>query len=522
MKFEKFFRRKKWMNYQLDAPFLNERKRFLDKKMKSSVKAKGYVCKLANILRSIAIMASNYQKYVPVKAIWQLAHPIDHAIGKHLSLQLLEYSVSFLKYINKMDPVFDDPSMIINMIETRPHHRIFHLSAPNLKEREAFLQFKYQNGMTKKSLSELNSRLTHVQEYLRLSTLTPITMSELINTAKLYSTEKGNSYNYSFIMFLRVSKEWLSFLNLYVKEDIYSGIRDIDKVWCYLNNMSQRGLSDKTIHLNKCQLYYFVKFVIEKDNALEYLKPETIDDYFIYLSEKGFSRRTIYPLSSIIRVFLRFCEQNNWCRNGISSYVKAPRVYHNESLPYPVPWNNIQKLIEAVDTDNPTDIRNRAMFLLLAVYGLRASEVTGLCLKDIDWGNNCFILHRAKNGTPQKFPLFPIVGNAIIKYLKLVRYNKKKSRYVFLSLRAPYESLSIAAIYRFLSAELKKQNLQLKHYGSHSLRYGCATHLINTGHTFKEVADLLGHKMLETTRIYAKLDMNHLNKVSEMNWEGLL
>ena len=51
---------------------------------------------------------------------------------------------------------------------------------------------------------------------------------------------------------------------------------------------------------------------------------------------------------------------------------------------------------------------------------------------------------------------------------------------------------------------------------------GCATHLINTGHTFKEVADLLGHKMLETTRIYAKVDMNNLSKVADMNWEGLL
>ncbi|MDR1338958.1 MAG: tyrosine-type recombinase/integrase [Prevotellaceae bacterium] len=62
----------------------------------------------------------------------------------------------------------------------------------------------------------------------------------------------------------------------------------------------------------------------------------------------------------------------------------------------------------------------------------------------------------------------------------------------------------------------------MRHYGPHSLRHGCATRLINLGFSLKEVADQLGHQQLDTTRIYAKVDINNLRKVADMNWEGIL
>lgn len=62
----------------------------------------------------------------------------------------------------------------------------------------------------------------------------------------------------------------------------------------------------------------------------------------------------------------------------------------------------------------------------------------------------------------------------------------------------------------------------MRHYGLHSLRHTCATRLINTGHSLKEIADLLGHIGLDTTRIYAKVDIKNLRKVADMDWEGLL
>lgn len=519
MRFEDYFKRRGSLNKQLNAPFLKERISLIDRKIAVGAQP-SFVRFLAYLLRPIAIMASNHQGYVPINEIWKLAHPVE-PISRIRSLCLLEYSVSFLQDIHKLDPIYNDQSLVTNNLIHFPYFRVLYLSAPNLAEREDYLQYKLKNGTSPKTFSEIIPILIHIQDHLQLFPLRVVNQLDIINAANHYSSQ-NKSPNYSFMMFLRVAKDWLSYLNLLLKEDKLSDINDIDKLWCYLNSMRKRGLSEKTVQVNKRQLGQFMMFAMEKDTSLNNLKPDTIDGYFKLLSDRGVVRRTIYPLSSTIRVFLRFCEENKWCKRGISLFVKAPRVYHFETLPYPVPWENIKELIKNVDTENSTDIRNRAMYLLFAIYGLRSSEVTGLRLTDINWENETFYLHRSKNSAPQILPLFPIAGNAIIKYLRFVRNNDIKSEYVFLALKAPYKPLSGAALYRFLNVHLKSQNLQLKHYGAHSLRYGCATHLINTGHTFKEIADLFGHKMLETTRIYAKVDMSNLSKVADMNWEGLL
>lgn len=152
----------------------------------------------------------------------------------------------------------------------------------------------------------------------------------------------------------------------------------------------------------------------------------------------------------------------------------------------------------------------------------RCSEVTNLKLKDIDWRNETLHLRRAKNCMPQVLPLLPIVGDAIIRYIKEARFNKSRNEYLFLCKRAPHEQLSTSTIYNLVRDELKGKGLELRHYGPHSLRHTCATRLINTGHSLKEIADLLGHIGLDTTRIYAKVDIKNLRKVADMDWEGLL
>jgi site-specific recombinase XerD len=224
----------------------------------------------------------------------------------------------------------------------------------------------------------------------------------------------------------------------------------------------------------------------------------------------------------VIRVFLQYAESQVWCKAGLSLSVKAPRVYHHESLPSSPPWESIQKVIKSKNTDVPTDIRNYAILLLLAVYGLRCSEVTHLKLKDIDWRNEQLFLHRAKNCRPQIFPLLPDVGNAVLRYIKEVRQNESHLAYVFLCMRSPYRPLSASAIYQLVSIGLRMEGLTLQHYGPHSLRHGCATRLINSGFSLKEIADRLGHQQLDTTRIYAKVDITNLRKVADMNWEEIL
>lgn len=131
-------------------------------------------------------------------------------------------------------------------------------------------------------------------------------------------------------------------------------------------------------------------------------------------------------------------------------------------------------------------------------------------------------LKRAKRSKSQVFPLSKPVGNAILNYLKRVRPNNCLLREVFLCKRAPYRILSSSAIYQIVSKNLKPLNLNIKHHGPHALRHACATHLINEGISLKEISDHLGHRGLETTRIYTKVDLNNLRKIAEFNIGDLL
>jgi site-specific recombinase XerD len=225
---------------------------------------------------------------------------------------------------------------------------------------------------------------------------------------------------------------------------------------------------------------------------------------------------------SVTRNFFMYAEQRGLCGPGLANSLKAPRVYVQEDVPSFVPWGIMQQILDEKKDREDIGVRDYAILLLLSVYGLRSSEVTGLKMSDIDWRNEQLCLRRAKNGKLQMLPLLPAIGDAIIRYIKEIRFNDSRDEYVFLRNRTPHRKLSTSTIYKIVRDALKGKGMKLRHYGPHSLRHGCATHLVNTGYSLKEVADLLGHMQLDTTRIYAKVDLANLRKVADMKWEGLL
>ena len=102
--------------------------------------------------------------------------------------------------------------------------------------------------------------------------------------------------------------------------------------------------------------------------------------------------------------------------------------------------NRFERLIASLNTERPGHIRDRAIILLLAVYGLRIGEVCALTLDDLDWTNEKIRVRRLKNKRIQDFPLTTEVGNAILKYLRTVR-PQCSSRFVFLSLHRPHRPM---------------------------------------------------------------------------------
>ncbi|WP_254064029.1 tyrosine-type recombinase/integrase [Granulicella sp. S190] len=181
----------------------------------------------------------------------------------------------------------------------------------------------------------------------------------------------------------------------------------------------------------------------------------------------------------------------------------------------------MQEILDVTAGEHPTEIRDHALLMLFAIFGVRSREVARLQFSDIDWDRDRIVFTRSKGARRDEFPLPPVVGAAIIRYIKEARPNSSL-REIFLTRHAPIGPLSRGAIWFAVSRRLRERTPLLRHFGPHSLRHACATRLINQGLTLKEVSDHLGHRDPEVTRIYAKVDLLRLREVATFDLGELL
>lgn len=198
----------------------------------------------------------------------------------------------------------------------------------------------------------------------------------------------------------------------------------------------------------------------------------------------------------------------------------VPLLIFQSSTPGQGLLNSISQFITG-PFGKATAIRDRAMLLLCAVYGLRNSEVRLLRLEDLDWEHETILVVRPKQRKSQLYPLVQDVGAAILRYLREVRPRTDR-REVFLSLRQPYRVVTASGVYSMVRKRQCQLGIKLSHYGPHSLRHACATHLLDQGLSLKEIGDHLGHMCAEATQIYAKVDLAALREVAQMDLHGFL
>ena len=236
---------------------------------------------------------------------------------------------------------------------------------------------------------------------------------------------------------------------------------------------------------------------------------------------KRYGRATIQTQACGLRAFFRFAERKGWCRAGLAAAIQSPRVYSNESVPFGPSWGDVRRLLATTAGNQSSHIRNRAVMLLLSVYGLRAGEVVRLRLDDFDWQGERLRIRRPKQRKAQEFPLVRVVGDAVLRYLKHAR-PATPLREVFVTCRPPYRPLRSGTLWPVVARPLRALQIKLPHHGPHCLRHACATHLLNGGLSLKEIGDQLGHTHPDTTRIYAKTDIPHLREVGRIDLRGLL
>lgn len=532
---EKVIRRKWYLQKHLDAPMLKEREEFLGLKMQQGY-SHSYLLGLADymlLVVNMLKMSDDNRRKIPLSEIEQAAiawsntqknHPMKRKMTPSSKTKFISIAYAWLGHIGLLDDPYTDNSSILNRLFSRRHHKLRYLTYPMKAEREAHLQTWEKKGAATQTLREIAAYQLHAIDLLHVEEGRKVTEEELNKAADIWmaiekSGKRGSDGRFGKKRFVSHVRDWLVFMERYVHpDDAFPLKAQVQEYLMWLRNA--KGYSHKTIESRYSMLKTFMKKV--SPVSMHKITPQMLDAFLASRQEAGCCRRTIAGTTSVLRDFFRYGESQGWNNSLLESALKSPRQYGHEDLPSYVPWNVVQSILVEKSRGDGIVIRDYAILLLLSVYGLRCSEVTGLRLKDIDWRKEQLFLRRAKGCKPQVMPLLHVVGDAIIRYIREIRHNDGDSEHLFIGYRAPYGRLSSGVVYRAASEALKKRGIALRHYGPHSFRHGCATHLINTGYSLKEIADLLGHMRLDTTRIYAKVDRASLRSVADMEWESVL
>jgi integrase/recombinase XerD len=275
----------------------------------------------------------------------------------------------------------------------------------------------------------------------------------------------------------------------------------------------QRGLTNRSIYFYRGIIRRFLLWYGPIGRPLASAQASDIDAYLALGSGRGWARVTLHNVVAALRAFFRYGAQEGWGPRHLADTIQGPRLYAQEGLPAGPTWAEVGRLFAALDLNRPTDVRDRAILMLFAIYGLRASEVATLRLEDIDWEHDQLRIPRAKRREAQVYPLLPSVGRALSDYLRSVR-RPTSHREIFLTLVSPYRPLSRSGLYDLVAARLKALNVPCAHHGPHSLRHACAARLVAQGLSLKEIGDHLGHRSTSATRVYAKVDLVGLREVA--------
>ena len=221
-----------------------------------------------------------------------------------------------------------------------------------------------------------------------------------------------------------------------------------------------------------------------------------------------------------IRSFLRFLLQQGLIQRDLASAVPSFVRWRLAALPPTLTKQEVERLLAAADQHTPLGLRTRAIILCLSELGLRASDVVSLQLKDVDLPQRVLRLRRCKQRDTAVLPIPSHLAKGLQAYLKRGR-PACSSPALFIRHYTPFDQVLLpGSIGHVVRALARKVGLNNRIHGAHILRHSLARRLLAAGANLKQIADVLGHQSIDTTAIYAKVDVNTLHAVA-LPWPGV-
>jgi site-specific recombinase XerD len=286
---------------------------------------------------------------------------------------------------------------------------------------------------------------------------------------------------------------------------------------------STRGLRDPTLQGHARIARRLIRAALGEDPIdVGALRPCDVNQFVRAMTDR-FSPRSMKTVGTALRSFFRFLRAGGFCDERLEVAIPSVPSWRRATLPRCLTDEQLRSVLASFDTSTPCGRRDRAIVVCLSTLGLRPGEVAALHLDDIDWRRGTVLLRTRKTRRGDVLPLPHDAGRAIVDYLRRERPKTCERRLFVQHLGrrrgAPISSNVVSAA---VCRALRRAGIEAPISGAYVFRHTVASHMVRRGTGLKEVADLLGHRCLDTAAIYAKLDVPALREVA-LPWpEGTL
>ena len=275
----------------------------------------------------------------------------------------------------------------------------------------------------------------------------------------------------------------------------------------------ERGASPHTLSAYRHDLALYVGFLADRDvTEPDDVTRDDVGGFIAWLREAGFAPTTIERRVASVKSFHRFLVREGVTQNHPTASVPLPRT--PERLPDVVSIDDVDRMLSQPFADGPSGARDRAMLEVLYGCGLRASELTGLDVRDVDRAEG-FVRVLGKGGKERIVPIAGAALAALGEYLSHGRpYLRTRSGArrqhpdaLFLNVRGG--RLTRATVHSMVRCYGGRVGLRLH---PHTLRHSFATHLLEGGADLRSLQEMLGHADISTTQVYTHVDRTHIRE----------
>jgi integrase/recombinase XerC len=277
--------------------------------------------------------------------------------------------------------------------------------------------------------------------------------------------------------------------------------------------MIEKNYSSYTIEHYENDISDFISFLkqqaIEGFAAVSYV---LVRQYLVVLHEKKYARNSVARKLSALRSFYRFLNREKVAE--VNPFAMASMPKKAKMLPQFLYTEEMEKLFQVNDLENPLGQRNQAILEILYGTGIRVSECCKIRIKDVDLPMDA-VLVKGKGKKERYVPIGSFAKEALELYLSngrklLLEKTEHKTDSLFLNYKG--EPLSVRGVRDILNKTIQESALTV-HISPHVLRHTFATHMLNEGADLRTVQELLGHANLSSTQVYTHVTKDHLKKI---------